>query len=119
MRRIRLTKVARIVSKLDRIADEIQSKDERIALHIDQVSDMVEKVAFNPQGWLPGRGFGPGKGRGYGMGWQPGMRWRWRRTPPGSDSDDFMVCPGCGYQMERMGSGHPKSCPRCGFMKSF
>lgn len=115
MKRTRLTKIAKIVDNLDRLADDIQPHDERVALHLDHVSDMMEKTAFNPQGWLPGRGPGPGRGHGFGMGWRPGIRWK--LTPPGNKPDPggFVICPSCGTKI-RVGSGSPRSCPNCGSM---
>ena len=47
MERIRLTKIASITSKLDKIADEIQGDIPQAALALDRISDILEgKVAL-------------------------------------------------------------------------
>lgn len=117
MERMRLTKVASVVNKLDKIADEIQNQDEKTALMIDRLSDMVEKKAYYPMGWAPGRGLGPGRGRGYGMGWMPGQQVpspQYDLGGPGPTGT--CVCPSCGYRLEHV-RGHACmdiNCPKCG-----
>lgn len=112
MRRIRLTKIASMVNALDKMADEIQQQDENLALTIDKLSDFVERKAYYPMGWLPGRGLGPGRGRGFGMGWMPGQR----VTRPGPGPGGLLVCPGCGYKIKHT-RNMPcalTACPQCG-----
>lgn len=114
MERTRLTKVAKIVSALDKIAGEVEKNDERIALKIDQISDSFEKVAFSPQGWIPGRGMGPGRGRGFGMGWNPGTRFKVDQPGKKPDAGGVCVCPSCGTKILIRRAPVPQVCVKCG-----
>lgn len=107
-------KIARITKELDKIADNIEMDAPEVALRLDHISDFLEKKAYTPQGWLPGRGMGPGVGRGYGMGWMPGRRFM--GPPPGyMGLPTSCVCPSCGYR-HRHEPSIPclaTKCPKC------
>ena len=114
---------------MDRIASNIQSKNKRLALAIDRISDQLEKKAYYPMGWSPGkniytepygpgRRFGPGKGYGpgLGMGWDPGRRTPYQKLGPGPGPFGTCVCTECGHTMN-----HTRNtpcleikCPQCG-----
>ena len=100
--RLRLTKVARTVSKLDRIADYIEKHSPKTALALDRISDQIEKTAFSPMGWLPGRG-GPGRLMA------PPMRRQLRQE------ERLFQCAGCGRRVRGQGCGcFNMQCPTCG-----
>lgn len=106
--RTRLAKVASVTAQLDKMADEIQKEDPRIALAIDRISDGIEKQAYSPQGWMPGRGMGRGRGHGFGMGWAPGMRFK--GPLPGGSPTGMLWCPQCKHKCKGPGA----LCPVCG-----
>ena len=109
--RFRLTKMASLVSELDRISEELETENKKLALHIDTISDKIEKKAFYPMGWLPGRGLGPGPGMGRGrFEWFPG-----RRTPymPIQEQSLF-ICPQCGMRIRKPYLCQMMTCPDCG-----
>lgn len=109
-----MKKIAEITARLDRIADGIQASHPEAALAIDRVSDHLERRAYSPQGWLPGRGMGPGIGRGYGMGWMPGRRFI-GPAPMESGPAGYCQCPQCGMR-QRFDLSRPMvgNCPQCG-----
>jgi len=87
-------KIASITESLDIIAEELQREDPVLALRVDQISDRIEKKAFHPGGWLPGRKY---RKEYYGNSYCSQNR------------DSFYSCPNCGFN-----DRHAKKCPHCG-----
>lgn len=105
MKKPGFVKMAQFVSELDEIADIIESENPKIALAIDQISDKIEKRAYSPQGWLPGRGIKPRE-------WGPGSRFKVQLPGKKYDPGALMVCSNCGYRQRSYGPIF--KCPQCG-----
>jgi len=97
--RIRLTQMVRIAMELDSIAEDLEKEDPRSALAVDFISDWVERKAYTPTEWLPGRSPRPYHG--------------FRRTTNFTETLHYgMVCPQCNYCIREASCGI--FCPKCG-----
>jgi hypothetical protein len=102
-----LLKIAQFSEELDKIAEDIQKEDPRIALALDQINDNLEKSAMYPMGWIPGRIIAPlGKGRYV---WDPGQR-----IPSPAEKEHpkearwELKCPKCGASVVAYDWGNPE-----------
>lgn len=87
-------KIASIIGSLDAIAGDLEKEDPLLALRVDQISDRIEKKAFHPGGWLPGRKY----------------RKECYDNSYGTQSkNSFYSCPNCGFN-----DRSARTCPHCG-----
>jgi hypothetical protein len=98
--RLRLTKAFRIASALDEVADKLEFESFSDALTVDRLSDWIERQAFNPAGWLPGRSPRTPSYPSY------------KRPQSSHESYHSVVCSECGYT--KRASVSYGQCPQCG-----